>query len=411
MLFMNRAWEGNPGPNASQPRMVLKAAHHSSPRALVLLAGMLVACSSAEGKAPSDDAGPPSGPAASVALGAASAAASVVADLPAVPVPAPMMQLAALPDEDLYPATLEEQREALFRRMAVMLHLTDEQMAAVRAVFKRSKVMGQGNPATTKYPNTRKECREKRNELGGVEADSPVCDSPFMAPIWDPLAGETENDAKVCIDRFEFPGIPCEHPLVYESAREAAELCAAIGKRLCDAHEWEGACAGAVHAPEEEYLFGKPRRESKEAHNRDREIVWAYGHNKDHSKCGTKSKKNEGCTSSGWKRCGSNTFPAGFFPECKSPFGVYDQHGNTAEHMNLPVKPEELTSHGGAGVTEMKGSWFIFSTFEAHPDDCRWRAPDWHGTKVMDYNSHANYHLGFRCCKSVEVKAPPAPAP
>jgi hypothetical protein len=49
----------------------------------------------------------------------------------------------------------------------------------------------------------------------------------------------------------------------------------------------------------------------------------------------------------------------------------------------------------------MKGSWFIFSGYEAHPDDCRWRAPDWHGTRLMDVRSHANYHLGFRCCKSV----------
>jgi hypothetical protein len=80
---------------------------------------------------------------------------------------------------------------------------------------------------------------------------------------------------------------------------------------------------------------------------------------------------------------------------------VYDQHGNAAEHMNLPTKPEELASAGGMGLTEMKGSWFIFSGYEAHPDDCRWRAPDWHGSKVMDPRSHANYHLGFRCCKSL----------
>jgi hypothetical protein len=53
------------------------------------------------------------------------------------------------------------------------------------------------------------------------------------------------------------------------------------------------------------------------------------------------------------------------------------------------------------GYTELKGSWFIFDTFRAHPDWCRWRAPFWHGTKVMDEHSHANYHLGFRCAKTV----------
>jgi hypothetical protein len=47
----------------------------------------------------------------------------------------------------------------------------------------------------------------------------------------------------------------------------------------------------------------------------------------------------------------------------------------------------------------MKGSWFIFDTYRAHPDWCRWRAPFWHGSRVMDPQSHRNYHLGFRCCK------------
>ena len=35
---------------------------------------------------------------------------------------------------------------------------------------------------------------------------------------------------------------------------------------------------------------------------------------------------------------------------------------------------------------------------------CRWRAPYWHGTRVLDPRSHANYHLGFRCCKSLPVQ-------
>jgi hypothetical protein len=49
----------------------------------------------------------------------------------------------------------------------------------------------------------------------------------------------------------------------------------------------------------------------------------------------------------------------------------------------------------------MKGSWFIFDTYRAHEDWCRWRAPFWHGTRVMDEHSHANYHLGFRCCSTL----------
>ncbi len=122
----------------------------------------------------------------------------------------------------------------------------------------------------------------------------------------------------------------------------------------------------------------------------------------DQAKCATGSFKTAGCPGSGYDVCGSNTYPAGAFPACVSRFGAYDLHGNAAEHMNLPLRPEELASRGGHGSTEMKGSWFIFASLEAHPDDCRWRAPDWHGSQVLDHASHANYHLGFRCCKNTE---------
>jgi hypothetical protein len=49
----------------------------------------------------------------------------------------------------------------------------------------------------------------------------------------------------------------------------------------------------------------------------------------------------------------------------------------------------------------MKGSWFIFANEQTHPDDCRWRAKNWHTTPVDHWNSHRNYHLGFRCCRDV----------
>jgi hypothetical protein len=71
--------------------------------------------------------------------------------------------------------------------------------------------------------------------------------------------------------------------------------------------------------------------------------------------------------------------------------------------MNLPLNESQMSSLGSneLGYTEMKGSWFIFDTIRAHEDWCRWRAPFWHGTRVMDERSHANYHLGFRCCKTL----------
>lgn len=65
----------------------------------------------------------------------------------------------------------------------------------------------------------------------------------------------------------------------------------------------------------------------------------------------------------------------------------------------MRLSADQMSQRGSTtlGYTEMKGSWFIFDTYRAHPDWCRWRAPFWHGTRVMDPHSHANYHLGFRC--------------
>ena len=232
-----------------------------------------------------------------------------------------------------------------------------------------------------------------------------------MVPLYDPGAGETAADARVCIDQFEFPDIPCDYPVVFPTSREAALLCAAVGKRICDAHEWEGACAGALHAPEVEYAFGKPRPYATWLHNRSREIVWAYGPEKDHARCATHAYKSERCAGGGYTTCGTHTWPAGSFPGCVSRFGVYDLHGNAAEHMNLPLDPSQLASRGGTGATEMKGSWFIFAHEEPHEDDCRWRAKDWHPSALMDEDSHRNYHLGFRCCQDVSASTrPPDPA-
>jgi len=57
------------------------------------------------------------------------------------------------------------------------------------------------------------------------------------------------------------------------------------------------------------------------------------------------------------------------------------------------------------GYTEIKGSWFAFDDIRAHEDWCPWRAPFWHGRRVTDSHSHANYHLGFRCCKTLGREA------
>jgi hypothetical protein len=304
-------------------------------------------------------------------------------------------------EDDDEPATLGAQRQRLFARMQAELGLSDAALADVQAIFAASPYLGQGNPAVSQHPMTRSECRRIRADAGIESAHVDACSAPNMVPLFDAEAGETARDARVCIDQLEFPDIPCEYPVVEVRANEAADLCRAVGKRLCDAHEWEGACAGSLRPPSREYRFGWPRLAASYAHNVKREKVWAYGPTKDHALCATGSFITKGCEGGGWRTCGSNTYPAGAFPGCQSPFGVFDLHGNAAEHMNLPLRPEQLESRGGEGVTEMKGSWFAFATADVHADDCRYRAPAWHETRLDNTNSHRNYHLGFRCCKDV----------
>jgi sulfatase modifying factor 1 len=266
--------------------------------------------------------------------------------------------------------TLEVQRERLLSHMQSELALTPEQLARVRELFGASSILGQGNPRISLHPIGRAECRAAVAQRPLRPGDA-VCGAPHMAAVYGSGKSSGERPG-VCVDQFEFPDIPCEYPVVHVSAREAAQLCEAVGKRLCDAHEWEGACAGSLEPPEQEYAWGKDRMSMRRSHNAARQRVWAYGPEKNHALCATHSYKTPGCPGGGYNSCGSNTFPAGAFPDC-----------------------------GGSGATEMKGSWFIFSHYEAHEDDCRWRAPDWHPSRVMASHSHGNYHLGFRCCKSI----------
>ena len=145
-----------------------------------------------------------------------------------------------------------------------------------------------------------------------------------------------------------------------------------MGERLADAHEWEGACQGDLERPD--YRFDLARGLSPNAavermraeHNRTDAATkrWSYGPEYRKGICATSSQKTPGCNGGSWTGCGSNTFPAGDFPACHSPLGVYDLNGNAAEHMNLPLNESQMSSRGSQelGYTEMKGSWFVFDT-------------------------------------------------
>ena len=143
-------------------------------------------------------------------------------------------------------SAFKQQNALLFQQLQKEHNLSPAQMDRLKVIFARSGFIGQGNPAVARHPMSVEECRA-RAPRGGAGYSNPVferiCGGKNMAPLFDPRT-ETARDAKVCIDQFEFPDIPCVYPVVWVKAKEAAEICSAMGKRICDAHEWEGACAG-----------------------------------------------------------------------------------------------------------------------------------------------------------------------
>ncbi len=318
-------------------------------------------------------------------------------------------------------STLVQNNRELLDQLQAVHGLQPAQMDRIRTIFAGSNVIGQGNPAITSHPLTPAQCKEQARAQG-IVFENPrferICGVKYMAPLYDPKTQKPEQ-ATACIDQFEFPDIPCTYPVVWVKAREAAQICSAEGKRLCDANEWEDACQGATEPPDYRFDLAKGAppeaaiHQMRQAHNASHatDKRWSYGPTYELHICATDSFKTPGCNGGDWYHCGSNTYPAGSFPACHSPLDVYDLNGNAAEHMNLPLAPDQMSSRGSTtlGYTEMKGSWFMFGTYRAHEDWCRWRAPFWHGTRVMDLHSHANYHLGFRCCSTVAASAQTPP--
>jgi len=245
----------------------------------------------------------------------------------------------------------------------------------------------QGNTAISRPTGSRKQCLEG---LKGVVLQTPeqrrVCGADYMVPIYKD--GKPDL-AKACIDVFEFPNRPCELPVVWMSPSRAKEVCEVEGKRLCAQDEWVLACRGNPEGPDLQ--------------------DYAYGNDLDLTVCNTRGQRSAGCDPSTvkttWKTCASDTAPAGSYPQCRSRFGVFDQHGNVAEIMQRWDVERERT------VTQLKGSAFFYDKIsmrpkdppnkQKYPDHCA-HDPRWH-VENLDTAGHTMYHLGFRCCKDVQA--------
>jgi len=245
----------------------------------------------------------------------------------------------------------------------------------------------QGNKALSSHSISKAQCLAG---LGKIVLQTPeqkkACGADNMVPVHLP-----GKDPYFCIDIFEFPNKACELPVVWMPPTYAKKVCELQGKRLCSQIEWQVACRGdPENGPDRKY---------------------AYGDKLDLDVCNTRKPPRGACSpisiDRAWATCNTDSEPAGSFPQCRSRFGVYDQHGNVAEIM---MRRDE----NGQVVSQLKGSAWFYEPIarepgvpakasqkgiETYPDTCNFD-PRWHVEPIVNA-WHVNYHLGFRCCKSV----------
>jgi hypothetical protein len=184
----------------------------------------------------------------------------------------------------------------------------------------------------------------------------------------------------VCVDKFEFPNVVGEKPMVLVTFHEAELSCERQGKRLCGDDEWSFAAQGPDRLP---YVTGWVREPSK--CNVDKN--WIEPNDTalyDEDPLVARAEVNRL-----WQ--GRNI---GESLECRGPFGTYDQNGNVDEWvMNVDYKVDN------------QGRKYKKRLFKGG-----------HWGKVRDNNysvtlRHAHdgkfkyYAEGFRCCKTAEHDA------
>jgi formylglycine-generating enzyme required for sulfatase activity len=256
--------------------------------------------------------------------------------------------------------------------------------------------INQGNPALARQAVDAAACRRG---LEGVTLQTPeqkaFCGAENMVPLY---RGGKAGEARACIDVFEFPNVACELPLVWASPTQAKAMCEAQGKRLCSQDEWVTACAAdPAGGPDRRYAYG------------DELDLEACNTNKPAASFGGPPCDPD-TAADAFRTCRTNSEPAGAFPRCRSRLGVFDLHGNVAEIMTRRDEDGHL-------VSQLKGSAFFYVDVarrlderfapkrmrETYPDHCA-HDPRWH-VEPMANAWHVNYHLGFRCCKTVAQRA------
>ncbi|WP_245605333.1 hypothetical protein [Roseicyclus elongatus] len=230
--------------------------------------------------------------------------------------------------------TLAENNALMFQQMREIRGVSGSEMRRIQEIFAAAPWMGQGNPSVTRHPMTPEQAAAR---LGGsVEqvrdsyrnrAFERICGEPFMVPLYDPET-QSPSDATVCADMFEYPNIPLAYPVTWVRANEAAMLCAAEGKRMGDAHEWEGAAAGQLLPPD--YPFDMVRGMGMSAavntmrswHNNryaSTRNLYSIGQWRS-GVCATGSSKSPGCNGGSFTGCARTPIRRALSPNAGRPW-------------------------------------------------------------------------------------------
>lgn len=181
-----------------------------------------------------------------------------------------------------------------------------------------------------------------------------------------------------CIDRFEYPNVLGQNPIIVVTFREAEALCKKDQKRLCTENEWTFACEGEEVLP---YPYGYARDTTACVMDRNWR-PFKEGALQPRDGDGAKEELDRL-----WQ-----AEPSGSRAGCKSPFGVYDMTGNVDEW----TRSVNQTGHRSI----LKGGYWGPVRARCRPS-----------TRAHDEDFVA-YQQSFRCCGDSKASVPaPLAAP
>jgi hypothetical protein len=204
------------------------------------------------------------------------------------------------------------------------------------------------------------------NQSTWVGSSPPRC-AVFNADRWHKKAASLpRKKLSFCIDKYEYPDVEGQNPVIMMTYPEAEAACREAGKRLCTDEEWTFACEGEEGLP---YPYGFER--SPSACNADH--GWTQWDDKAlfHDRTGPRAAAE---LERLWKG-----MPSGALPGCVSPFGVYDLTGNIDEWTVNRI------SHGSYKGAQKGGYW--------GPVRARCRP-----ATIAHSEAQFFYQQGTRCC-------------